>query len=57
MHGTIEFGPEVRGSRRILIKPEDGGDPAVMVVPKGRFITVNEGDYVRVGDQIMDGAH
>jgi DNA-directed RNA polymerase subunit beta' len=56
MAGTIEFGPEVRGSRRILIKPEDGTDAAVMVVPKGRFITVNEGDYVRVGDQIMDGA-
>jgi DNA-directed RNA polymerase subunit beta' len=56
MNGTIEYGPEVRGSRRILIKPEDGGDPAVMVVPKGRFITVNEGDYVRLGDQIMDGA-
>ena len=25
--GTIEYGPEVRGSRRIIIKPEDGGDP------------------------------
>ncbi len=53
--GTIEFGPEVRGSRRVLIKPEDGGEPSIIAVPKGRYIIVNEGDYVRIGDPIMDG--
>ena len=53
--GTIEFGPEVRGSRRVIIKPEDGGEPSVVAIPKGRFVIVNEGDYVRVGDPIMDG--
>ena len=53
--GTIEFGPEVRGSRRVIIKPEDGGEPSVIAIPKGRFVIVNEGDYVRVGDPIMDG--
>ncbi|MBD66794.1 MAG: DNA-directed RNA polymerase subunit beta' [Halobacteriovoraceae bacterium] len=53
--GTIEYGPEVRGSRRVLIKPEEGGEPSVVAIPKGRFIIVNEGDYVRVGDPIMDG--
>jgi DNA-directed RNA polymerase subunit beta' len=53
--GTIEYGPEVRGSRKILIKPEDGSDPVVYNIPKGRYVIVNEGDYVRPGDQIMDG--
>ena len=53
--GTIEFGPEVRGSRRVIIKPEEGGEPSVVAIPKGRFVIVNEGDYVRVGDPIMDG--
>ncbi|MCT4642285.1 MAG: DNA-directed RNA polymerase subunit beta' [Bacteriovoracaceae bacterium] len=53
--GTIEYGPEVRGSRRIIVKPEDGGEPSVIAVPKGRYVIVNEGDYVRVGDPIMDG--
>ena len=53
--GTIEYGPEVRGSRRIIIKPEDGGEPSTVVIPKGRYVIVNEGDYVRVGDPIMDG--
>jgi DNA-directed RNA polymerase subunit beta' len=53
--GTIEYGPEVRGSRRIIIRPEDGGEASVVAVPKGRYVIVNEGDYVRPGDPIMDG--
>ena len=53
--GTIEFGPEVRGSRRVHIKPAEGGEPSVVAIPKGRYVIVSEGDYVRVGDPIMDG--
>jgi DNA-directed RNA polymerase subunit beta' len=53
--GTVEFGQEVRGNRKIVIRPQEGGDPVVYTVPKGRYVTVNEGDYVRPGDQIMDG--
>jgi DNA-directed RNA polymerase subunit beta' len=53
--GTIEYGPEVRGSRKILIKPEDGSESVSYTIPKGRYVVVNEGDYVRPGDQIMDG--
>ncbi|MFZ4712770.1 MAG: DNA-directed RNA polymerase subunit beta' [Bacteriovoracaceae bacterium] len=53
--GTIEFGPEVRGSRKIIIKPDDASEPVIYSVPKGRYVIVNEGDYVRPGDQIMDG--
>ena len=53
--GTIEYGPEVRGSRKIIIKPEEGLEPVVYTIPKGRYVIVNEGDYVRPGDQIMDG--
>ncbi|MBF0316173.1 MAG: DNA-directed RNA polymerase subunit beta' [Oligoflexia bacterium] len=53
--GTIEFGPEVRGNRKIIVRPEGGGDAIVYSVPKGRYVIVNEGDYVRAGDPIMDG--
>ncbi len=53
--GTVEFGPELRGSRRIIIRPDDGSDPVTYTVPKGRFVAVNEGDYVRSGEPIMDG--
>ena len=53
--GTVEFGPELRGNRRVIIRPEDGSDAVVYTIPKGRFVTVNEGDYVRAGEPIMDG--
>ncbi len=53
--GTIEFGPELRGNRRIIVRPDDGTEPVTYTVPKGRYVIVNEGDYVRAGDPIMDG--
>jgi DNA-directed RNA polymerase subunit beta' len=53
--GTIEFGPELRGSRKIIIKPDDGGESFTYTVPKGRYVIVNEGDYIRSGEPIMDG--
>jgi len=54
--GTVQFGSEVRGARKIIIKPDDETlEPLVYTVPKGRYVVVNEGDYVRPGDQIMDG--
>ncbi|OUR94028.1 DNA-directed RNA polymerase subunit beta' [Halobacteriovorax marinus] len=53
--GTIEFGPELRGNRRIIVRPEDGSDPMTYSVPKGRYVIVNEGDYIRAGEPIMDG--
>ena len=53
--GTIEFGTELRGNRRIIVRPEDGSDAMTYVVPKGRYVVVNEGDYIRAGEPIMDG--
>ncbi len=56
IHGTVEYGPEVRGSRRIIVKPEDATlESFTYAIPKGRFVVVNEGDYVRPGDQLSDG--
>ncbi len=53
--GTVEYGPELRGVRKIIIRPEEG-EAVQYTIPKGRYVIVNEGDYVRPGDQIMDGA-
>ena len=54
--GTIEYGPEARGIRKIFLKPENNSEVITYTIPKGRFVIVNEGDYVRPGDQIMDGS-
>ena len=53
--GTVSFGKDTKGKRRIVVTPEDG-DPQEYLIPKGKNITVNEGDYVRAGEGMMDGA-
>ncbi len=46
----------MRGSRRIIISPEDGGESFSRCRSlKVDYVIVNEGDYVRSGDPIMDG--
>ena len=53
--GTISFGKETKGKRRLVVSPE-GGEPEEYLIPKGKNITVNEGDFVRAGEPLMDGA-
>ena len=52
--GRVEFGKDYKSKRRILVVPEDG-DPIEYLIPKGKHISVQEGDYVRKGDSLMDG--
>jgi len=53
--GTVSFGKDTKGKRRIIVTPDEGTDEEYLV-PKGKNITVNEGDYVRAGEPLMDGA-
>jgi len=53
--GTVSFGKDTKGKRRIVVTPEDG-EAREYLIPKGKNVTVNEGDYVRAGDALMDGA-
>jgi DNA-directed RNA polymerase subunit beta' len=52
--GRVEFGKDYKSKRRILVVPEDG-DAIEYLIPKGKHISVQEGDYVRQGDPLMDG--
>ncbi|OAN50564.1 DNA-directed RNA polymerase subunit beta' [Paramagnetospirillum marisnigri] len=52
--GRVEFGKDYKSKRRIMVVPEDG-DPVEYLIPKGKHISVQEGDYVRRGDPLMDG--
>ncbi len=47
--GVVSFGPDIKGKRRIIVTPETG-DSKEYLVPKGRHILVQEGDYVKAGD-------
>ncbi len=53
--GTISYGKDTKGKRRIIVTGEDGTAQEYLI-PKGKNITVNEGDYVRAGEGLMDGA-
>ena len=53
--GTVSFGTDVRGKRRVLVTP-DGGEPREYLIPKGKHIGVHEGDRVRAGEALMDGS-
>jgi len=55
--GNIEFGKDYKTKRRIIIRPADdaGVEPVEYLIPKGKMITVQEGDYVQKGDMLLDG--
>jgi DNA-directed RNA polymerase subunit beta' len=55
--GRIVFGKDYKTKRRIVVVPEgeDGQDPTEYLIPKGKHISVQEGDYVQRGDLLMDG--
>jgi DNA-directed RNA polymerase subunit beta' len=58
MEGRVEFGKDYKNKRRILVIPttDDGdGEPMEYLVPKGKHLAVQEGDYVKRGDPLMDG--
>ena len=55
--GQVEFGKDYKSKRRIVVRPTDGkGEPREYLIPKGKHIAVNEGDYIRKGDKLLDGS-
>jgi DNA-directed RNA polymerase beta' subunit len=53
--GVVSFGKDTKGKRRIIVTSEADGAQEYLI-PKGKNITVNEGDFVRAGEALMDGA-
>ena len=53
--GTVSFGKETKGKRRLMITPADGGDHYEEMIPKWRQLNVFEGEQVTRGEVIADG--
>src|SRR5271154_3879577 len=54
--GFVEFGKDYKNKRRVIVKPKnDKIDPTEYLIPKGKHISVREGDYVEKGDYIVEG--
>jgi DNA-directed RNA polymerase subunit beta' len=53
--GIVSFGKDTKGKRKVVITP-DVGEPAEFLIAKGKHLSVREGDRVRAGEALMDGA-
>ncbi len=52
--GVVSFGKETKGKQRLIITDQDG-EQHEYLIPKGRNITVFEGESVQRGEMIVDG--
>ena len=53
--GTIGFGKETKGKKRLTITPTDDGDSYEVLIPKWRHLNVFEGEQVTKGEVVSDG--
>ena len=60
--GTVSFGKETKGKRRLIITPmegkplADGSDHYEALIPKWRNMSVFEGEHVEKGEVVSEGA-
>ena len=52
--GTVSFGKETKGKRRLVITPADS-DPVETLIPKWRQISVFDGEHVEKGEVVSEG--
>ncbi len=53
--GRVEMGGFVKGMRKIVIRA-DNGEAKEYLIPRGKHISVHEGDRVKAGEPLMDGS-
>ena len=53
--GVVKYGGIVKGHRKIIVVPDDAGEPREYSLPQGVHINVQEGERVRAGEPLMDG--
>jgi DNA-directed RNA polymerase subunit beta' len=53
--GYISFSKGTKGKRKLTVTPTVG-DKKEYLIPKGKHLSVNEGDYVRSGEALMEGS-
>jgi DNA-directed RNA polymerase subunit beta' len=53
--GVVSFGKDTKGKRKVIVTPEIG-EPREYLIPKGKHISVHEGDFVKAGEPLMDGS-
>ncbi|MFC1498651.1 DNA-directed RNA polymerase subunit beta' [Verrucomicrobiota bacterium] len=55
IEGIVDFGPNQRGRRCLIVKDETTGDTEEHLIPMGKHIVVFKGDRVKKGQQLTEG--
>ncbi|HLN87166.1 MAG TPA: hypothetical protein VK200_11900, partial [Candidatus Limnocylindrales bacterium] len=53
--GAVSFGKDTKGKRKVVVTPEVG-EAREYLIPKGKHISVHDGDRIRAGEALMDGS-
>jgi DNA-directed RNA polymerase subunit beta' len=53
--GVVTFGKHTKGKRKVIVTPEVG-EAKEYLIPKGKHVSVQEGDQIRAGEPLMDGS-
>jgi len=54
--GIVAYGKDAKGKRKVVVTP-DVGEEKEYLIPKGKHVSVQEGDRVTAGEPLMDGVH
>ena len=53
--GRVEFGKDYKAKRRVIVKNDETREETEYLIQKGKHVSVQEGDFVRRGDPLVDG--
>ena len=54
--GIVSYGKDSKGKRKIIVTP-DSDEQKEYLIPKGKHVSVQEGDRVMAGEPLMDGVN
>ena len=54
IEGYVSFGKDMKGKQRVLVTSKEG-EQREYLIPKGKYVAVREGEYIRKGEALMDG--
>ncbi|MFA6413671.1 MAG: hypothetical protein WCW53_13345 [Syntrophales bacterium] len=54
--GVVSYGKDAKGKRKVIVTPDSGEDKEYLI-PKGKHVSVQEGDRVMEGEPLMDGVN
>ena len=53
--GKISFGKDYKNKRRVIISSLDEKETFEILIPRSKYLNVQEGDYVKKGDILVEG--